>query len=133
MNVYGLLVHERLESFRGVLLCRIDEVSTAHGFLHAVPVLTTGLDRQTISLHDRAELLAHILRSSHLSCLYEILKAPALREFRRAPCLIHRQQRQMVSFGGEKFGALLIGGGLLLLGSMEYSLYAEHGHDGENL
>ena len=50
-------------------------------------VAATGGELKLITVHDRKELLPHILRLSHRASLDEILEAPRIGELGGRPCL----------------------------------------------
>ena len=70
-------------------------------------------------VHDRQQLLPHILRTPQAPRLHKVLEAPRSAEVLGLPRLVHCQQRQVVALRLKELGLLLICLRLLLARAVE--------------
>mmetsp|Transcript_33935 Transcript_33935/g.63388 ORF Transcript_33935/g.63388 Transcript_33935/m.63388 type:complete len:240 (+) Transcript_33935:143-862(+) len=111
----------------------VAEVPSRDALPNAVVVVATGHDLKLVSVHQRDQLLPHILRAPQGARLDEVLVAPGVGEAVMGPRLVHLQQGAVVTLGLVELRLLLICQGLLVFGSVEHVLNRQHGHNGHDL
>mmetsp|Transcript_2909 Transcript_2909/g.8721 ORF Transcript_2909/g.8721 Transcript_2909/m.8721 type:complete len:305 (-) Transcript_2909:913-1827(-) len=100
---------------------------------HLGVVLAARGDLELVTVHDRQQLLAHVLRAAHRARLDEVFKAPRVGELGVRPRLVDGEVGHVVALGLEELGALRVCLRLLLLGAVPDVLDGEHRDDGEDL
>jgi hypothetical protein len=77
-------------------------------------------------VHDGKQLFANVLCALEAALLDEILEAPGLAKLIGLPCVVHRQQGQVVALRLEKLCPLLVRLCLLLTRTIEDVLSTQH-------
>mmetsp|Transcript_34510 Transcript_34510/g.90808 ORF Transcript_34510/g.90808 Transcript_34510/m.90808 type:complete len:344 (-) Transcript_34510:93-1124(-) len=133
VDVDDLALIHRLVALLRVLLGRVHEEAATDRAAYLREVPSTADELELVTVHDRQQLLAHVLRAAHRACLDEVFEAPRVGELGCRPRLVHGEIGEVVALWLEEFGALLVGLRLLLLRAVPDVLHGEHGGDGEHL
>lgn len=133
MQINGRALDEGLVTLLGILPGSVPEEARAERLADFCRVAATRDDTVVVALHDLDELLADVLRTTHLTRLNKVLVAPGGTVLGVFPAVVHVEQRQVVAVRVVEFGFLLVGLLLLVLGPVEDGLHGKHRDDSEHL